>query len=380
MIKSFIVSTREVDEIETAVNEIISALEPEKNLLKNSLGIISCYSEFEETGVLKAVCDALPFDCIGATTALVSACKQTEQIILTVAVLTSDDCGFGTVSLHIDENYNETIALALNPLFECPGEGPALMLGYFPLTTGVSGDLVINAIDRASGGVPLFGTAATIHNTDYPNAKTILNGEAKTKTVVLGLIYGPVNYSFGIASLDDSITRKLSAVITGSEDNVLTEINNQNFLEYFLELGLPRAIFSLETLPLIIDTKDSTVPVVRVVISLTPEGHAVCAGAMPQGAGLSIGRVDADDIISTTESAIRPLIENACTILSYSCISRYWALGAQNMAEAGKVGEMCGDVNYLFACSGGEICPLPGANGKTVNIYHNYTNAICKLW
>ena len=68
MIKSFVATTREVDDVQAAVAEITAALDLEKNLLKNSLGVISCFSDFEETGVLKAICDSLPFDCIGSTT------------------------------------------------------------------------------------------------------------------------------------------------------------------------------------------------------------------------------------------------------------------------------------------------------------------------
>ena len=72
-------------------------------------------------------------------------------------------------------------------------------------------------------------------------------------------------------------------------------------------------------------------------------------------------------------------MENDSVLLSYSCMARYLALGTNNAAEAEKVGELAGDKGYLFACSGGEVCPLPDASGKLKNFFHNYTNVFCKL-
>jgi len=46
MIKSIIATTLEIDDAEAAVNDILSGIKPETGLLKNSLGIISCFSEF----------------------------------------------------------------------------------------------------------------------------------------------------------------------------------------------------------------------------------------------------------------------------------------------------------------------------------------------
>ena len=84
MIKSISATTREIDDAQAAVSELKSALDLEKNLLKNSLGIISCFSDFAETGVLKAICAALPFDCIGATTCICAAGQEIDQIMLTI--------------------------------------------------------------------------------------------------------------------------------------------------------------------------------------------------------------------------------------------------------------------------------------------------------
>ncbi|MCL2690304.1 MAG: FIST C-terminal domain-containing protein [Chitinispirillia bacterium] len=379
MIKSFTAVTREIDEAEIAVEEIMAALEPKKNLLKNSLGIISCYSEFVETGVLKAICDALPFDCIGSTTCISSAGKQTDRMILSLVVLTSDDCSFETKAIPIAaEKYEETVNSALSPLMDRSGEKPVLLLGYFPLMN-VSGNMILTAIDKTTGGIPLFGTAAIDHNPDFSTSQTIHNGEAFREAAVVGLIYGNVNYTFELASLNADKIRKQQAIITEANGNTLIGVNGKVALEYLEEIGLKKTDFDKVFMPLVVGHKDGTRPVARGILSFTPEGHAFCGGEMTVGATLAVGRVDMEDVISTTEDILKTLVQKESTVLSYSCLVRYLTLGTKFTAEADKMGEVCGDMNYLYASAGGEICPIPDESGKLKNYFHNYTNVFCRL-
>ena len=381
MIKTISATTREIDNPKTAAAEIIAALEPSKNLLKNSMGIISCFSEFEETGVLKAICDALPFDCIGATTCVCSANGQTDQIIFSVTVLTSDDCSFETVELALGEKYDESIDAGLSPLFGRSDIKPALIFSYFPLMHTVSGDMMLSAIDKATGGIPLYGTVAVDHTMDYATAKTIRNGEMFRESIVLGMISGNFDFTFEIASLDEDKIRKQKAIITESDGNILIGVNGKTALEYLEEIGLTKTELAtgLGILPLVIGNKDGTKPVARAVFALTPDGHAVCGGTMPVGATLSIGRLSRGDILQNTETIIKPFFKLDSVMFSYSCVARHLALGADNTAEAEKVCEIAGDNKYVFACSGGEICPLPDSNGILKNFFHNFTNILCRI-
>ena len=47
MIKSFSATTREIDDPQVAVAEVLAALDLDNNLLKNSLAIVFCYPDFE---------------------------------------------------------------------------------------------------------------------------------------------------------------------------------------------------------------------------------------------------------------------------------------------------------------------------------------------
>ena len=67
MIQMMTAFTTEVDEIDDALNEILGQLNLGA-LKKNSAGIITCHSDFADSGLIEALAERLPFDTIGATT------------------------------------------------------------------------------------------------------------------------------------------------------------------------------------------------------------------------------------------------------------------------------------------------------------------------
>ena len=381
MIKSIIAVTREIDDAAAAAAEILEAVKPEANLLKNSLGIISCFSEFAETGALEAICEALPFDCIGATTCLSAAGREIDQILFSITVLTSYDCSFKTAMIPVSEDYEKNIAAAAAGLTDRSGENPALVLSYFPLMYNLSGDMLLSSIDEVLNGAPLFGTVAVDHTVDYSAASTIYNGEMFREAVVLGAVWGDVDVWFEVAALNENKIRKQKAVITESSGNILMGVNGKTALEYLEEIGLTRAELSmgLGIVPLVIDHNDGTKPVARGVFSVTPEGYAVCGGAMPKNATLALGAIEGEDVLQITGDALKSFKEKDSVILGYSCIARYLTLGADSTAEARIVTEAAMDTGCFFAHSGGEICPLPDTDGKLKNYFHNYSIVLCKL-
>jgi hypothetical protein len=352
------------------------------NLLKNSLGVITCFSEFAETGVLKAICDAMPFDCIGNTSCLTSGDKEVGQIILAITVLTSDDCEFKTIGFPVTDDYKGSVAVGMAELLKKSEDAPKLILSYFPLIKTISGDIIIEEIDKATGGIPLFGTVAIDHNVDYSTSQTIYNGEAFRERVVLGAIYGNPQFTFEVASLNEEKVRKQKAIITSSEGSILTGVNGISVIDYLKEIGLTRTEIEmgLAILPLVVDHKDGTKPVARAIYAITPEGHAVCGGLTPVGATVAIGRIDMDDVLYTTEQSLKALVEEGKFIFNYSCMARYLALGANINAEAERVMEVAGDTPYMYSCSAGEICPLIDEKGNYRNFFHNYSIVFCKLW
>ena len=382
MIKSYTATTREIDDPQAAVAEILAMLAPDNNLLKNSLGIISCFSEFEDTGVLKAICDALPFECIGATSCLCSAGQEIDEILFAITVLTSDDCDFKSLAIPITEQYEQNISSSLTALLGHSPEKPALFFSYFPLMNTVSGDLILSALDEATGSIPLFGMTTVDHTADYSSAKTIYNGNGYSEMAVLCAVFGVPKVEFGVASIDDSNIRKQKAIITESNGNTLIGVNGKLAIEYLEEIGYTReeVCTGLGVVPLVIDYMDGPKSVVRAVFTYTPEGHVVCGGKMPVNSTLGLAKhMEKSDVLETAGVNMRALSEKGSTILSYSCVARYLVLGMDNTAEAETLIENAGGANHMFSYSGGEICPMPGANGKLKNVFHNYTIVFCRL-
>ena len=96
MIKALTAFTYEADDAKEAVEEILKQLDLEHNLLKYSVGFITCYLDFIKGGIVEALCADLPFEVIGCTTPMNGGPKAGDQILLTLMVLTSDSTEFAT--------------------------------------------------------------------------------------------------------------------------------------------------------------------------------------------------------------------------------------------------------------------------------------------
>jgi hypothetical protein len=251
-----------------------------------------------------------------------------------------------------------------------------------PLFFNIAGDNVVQAIDEVSGGVPLFGTLAVDHTTDYHTSQTIFNKSASINKLSTILISGDIKPSFSVASMLDTKIMRQKAIVTKSRDNILMEVNNMSVLDYLRSIGLARSgkIEGLNTIPFTIDFNDGGKPVVRAIFSMTPEGYAVCGGSMPVNTTLGIGSIDHDDVLLTTKEAMGnlPLETENNGLFIFSCVSRNMALGFDISAEMDTIqNAIGGKVPYMMAYSGGEICPVSIGEGKLINRFHNDTIITC---
>jgi len=88
--------TLELDDPAVAVAEILEQLDLENRLLAHSAGFITCSSDYVETGMVKAICDALPFEVVGCTPLTNAVNQEGGTLLLCLSVLTADDCRFVT--------------------------------------------------------------------------------------------------------------------------------------------------------------------------------------------------------------------------------------------------------------------------------------------
>ncbi len=388
MLKAFTAFTNEIDNIEQAVSELLSQLDMEDKLLENSIGIVSCYTEYLESGVIAELSRRLPFDVLGTTTIANASRGEVGEMMLNLMVLTSDDVSFSTgLTEPILGESEEPIRAAYESAAAKLSGKADLIISFAPLLLNVGGDFFINAFDRVTGGIPNFGAITVDHNPDYGQASVIYNGEAYRDRYAFILAQGNLSPAFYIGNISEEKVFSEKGAVTASVGNQLQAVNGVSVTDYLLSIGLTKdengTIPGINSFPIIVDYHDGTAPVARAMFALTPEGYAVCGGDIPVGAALSIGEFDPLEIQDTAKRTLQNVLEESgkSIFLMYSCIGRYFAQGANPMVEAEGIRDLMkkAGLPYLFAYSGGELCPVYDHNGDVSNRNHNNTLIICAL-
>jgi hypothetical protein len=389
MVNMITAHTEEIDDIDAATAELLSQIEAKGPLKKHSMGLVSCFTDFISSGLIKELAEKLPFEMAGVTT-LASADRDTMgEALLILTVLTSDELEFvaGLTGVITGEDPE-----LLRPAYEKAAgnrqKKPAFMIGFAPLLMNVSGDFFAEAWGDITGNVPVFGTLAVDHNTDYHEAQTILNGETFRDRFVFVLVYGAIKPSFIIGGISENKVFREKGVVTASQGNQLREVNGVSVADYLTSLGLSKdengLIVGINSFPFILDYNDGAQPVIRVMFAITPEGHAVCGGKMPVGASLTVGSINAEEVVKTTGETLKIALAigenngNKNGVLIFSCVGRFFAQGFNPAAEMKKARDVLGDkLPFHFAYSGTELCPVYGNNGAIFNRSHNDTIVIC---
>lgn len=382
MIITLTACTFEIDEVDLAVSEIKEQLDIDANLKKNSIGLLTCYAEFIDSGVVQALSEALPFDIVGCTTLGNATNGAHGHMMLALTVLTSDDISFSAgMTDSLDAEQEKPMREAYERAAAKLPEKPTMILTYMALLYHVGGDYTIELLDKISGGVPCFGTVAVDHTQDYHVTQTLYNGKASRDAMAFVLVSGDVDPLFFLTSISEEKIVKQKAIITASNGNVLMEVNDIPILKHLENLGLSKdgRIDGANSIPFIVDFNDGSQPSARAIYALTDEGYAVCGGVMPVGSTLSVGSIDYEDVIHTTTELIKRAEESGKKqgFLLFSCLSRNLALGVDTEAEMVLAEEKITSCPFQFTYSGGEICPSYDANGKIVNRFHNDTVIGC---
>jgi hypothetical protein len=383
MVRALTFFTENIDDPQEAVAEIKAQLEAGPGLLKNAVGIIACHYEFVLTGTAKAVCESLPFDVAGTISSVQATNDAKGTLLLTLLVLTSDDLRFktgitpslkGEPGKKIEETYR-TIS---------GGEKPALIFAFAPFMVENSGDGYVDALSRASGGVPCFGTLAVDDTSDFRECYMLYRGEHYRDKMSLIFCYGDISPRFYLAAISENKLLDRAALITSSEGHILKEVNGRPVVEFFESLGLTKASetsYAMTSLPFMLDYGDGTPMVAKIFIGLNEQKQAICAGIMPEGSTLYMGISDKEDVVLTSGKLIKKALEetaNPSVLIGYSCIARSMTLGSDIFKEVELVqGEIAGKTPVLMAYSGGEICPTKVTDTAAINRFHNNTFILC---
>jgi len=384
MIQTITAHTIEIDDIDIAVQEIVEQLPAADSLLPNTVGILACHYEFVFSGVVEALCAALPFEVVGAITSAQATPATADGMLLTLMVLTSDEVTFrvglsdsllGAPADVVEDVYNRTAL---------PGEKPALILPYAAFLPQNSGDDYVAVLSKLSGNAPLFGTLAVDDTQTFENCFAIHNGQHYRDKMALLLMYGNLSPRFCIATISKDKIVDRPALITKSHGHILEEINGRPLMEYFESFDLAEATksgYAMSSIPFLLDYGDGTPFVSKVFIQMTPDNNGLFAGQMPEGSTMYMGVFDRDDVLLTTGNAVQEALGGGGAIngaLAYSCVARYMSLGGDTLAELTHMRALLGtEVPFMMAYSGGEICPTQVRDDVATNRFHNDSFILC---
>lgn len=378
--------TTEIDEPENAVHEILERIRPD-SLAANSIGLATCESEFMDSGAAKAICDALPFDVVGVNTSMSGTPTQAAPYQFSLMVLTGDDISFSTALSEPLVGDPARRSAGLGDMCAAAAtnvDAPAMAFAYAPMFEDFNDEDLIAALDAASGGLPLFGTLAVNYEDGrYTGTRILHNGADYPDRACITYVSGNITPVFRMERLPENRILKQKAIITRSRGNILVEVNDMPVMQFMSSLGLVQngQLIGIHSMPFILDVGPDSPPQSRSVLHVSPEGHVVCAGAMPVGATLALGAQDSDAVIDTTDRLLGSLAghSGAKAAIFYSCHSRALALGLEEKAEYERVRRSLGEsVPFVFAYSGGEIAPV-NVGGALRNSSHSDTVVACML-
>jgi len=384
MIKMYTARTSEIDEIDEAISEIKSQIDFTA-LKKNAGGLIFCHIDFIDSGVVKALCDELPFNIIGMTS-MASADKHGHSLFdLTLTVLTSDEVTFevGMTDSINHDNYAVEIDELYNRVRSNTEDDPSMIFTFMPHIRDVSGCEAVAAMDKSCHGIPIWGSLTSSIDFNYETVQTICNGKCLSAGVAMMFVNGPVDPKFIVYSIPERNISNNRAIITKSEGAVLREINDTPVLEYLANIGLVITKENITTTPLMMYYGDSEEPVALGFYMLYDDGSVLTGGEMPVGTSFAVGSIDTQGIHESAEDGLEQILElkDRQATLMLPCVTRYIMLAPDQESELRLIEEklMNSEHPFMMGYSGGEICPMPGQDGKLHNRFHNYTFCACVL-
>ena len=384
MITMYTARTSEIDEISEAISEIKNQIDFSA-LKKNSGGLIFCHIDFIDSGLVAALCGELPFDVIGMTS-MASADEHGYGLYdLTLTVLTSDEVGFEIgMTGNIDRDNLTTEADQLfKRLRGKVADDPSLIITFMPYVREISGYEILSAMDKSCNGLPMWGSITNNCDYAYESVQTICNGKALPAGIAVMFLNGSIDPGFIVSSIPERNIINNRAVITSSDGVIVREINNLPVLDYLANMGLNVNRENITTTPLMVYYDDAEKAVALGFYTLLDDGSVLAGGELPIGTPISVGSIDAHGIFESSEAGLNQILEreNRRATLLLPCVTRYIMLAPDQERELRLIEKKLSAEGrpFMMGYSGGEICPVPDANGKLRNRFHNYSFCACVI-
>ncbi len=397
--RSIVAYTDEIDDLDAAAKELFAQTSGFA-LAKNSLAILYTEEDTDYPELYARLSKHWDFPVIGCTAMAMLADRNGYcRNGISVLILTADDCRFsvGITGELGREGYREEIASLYREAEAQHDSEVKLCLSYFGISMAdvvLSGSNLLNALNDASNGLPIYGGAAG-DSLSFTGYRVFCNDRAVKNGLVLALVSGNVSPRFvRINSVER--TASFSYEITRADGNVVYRLGDDSFVDTLRKENMrvdvkdPMSSYLLSPFVVTVDKGDGDkVEVARVLSSLDLEkGSGAFLGYMPEGATLNIGLISREDVCQTVEKAFDRLFGELAqregehsTILCTSCCARFLALMNNPSVEAeAYLSRLPEDQPLMGFYSYGEVCPAQGGKtGREYNLFHNFTFTILAL-
>jgi hypothetical protein len=390
--QAFIAYTDEIDDVEVAVAAIRAQLGDCCSQKEHTLGILTCHPEFVHSGVVAALLEAMPFPMVGMTTSCVGAGpiladdqdRAEGALRLTMMVLTGDDVRFDIVQSRSLAADTDIPAVAREML--AGRDTPAMLLAFTPAHSTVPGDALCSAVSLAMPGVPLFGGVGVDDSALYnEDCYAITPAGSVQDAFVIVLLYGALAPAFFTASVPVERMMGGSWHITDSEGSLLRAVNDRPVMEYLEDFSLTRSLAedgALTSLSLIVEEPGKP-PYSHTMLAINADGALQCGGWMPCGSEIRLARFEKGAMLSAADALLKTALDDPrrpAAFLVWCCATRAAVLGDDTLAEIRLLRQAAGDIPFLLAYAGGEICPGVGEGGQVYNQFHNQSFTLCAMY
>ena len=379
--------TNEIDDLDIALKELEGQID-RSELLKNSCAIVFCGYEVDTEELVHRLEKLLDMPFIGCTSIGMLNSKGYTQSSITVTILTADDCSFIT-GITDEIICNEELDKLVEKYRELSAKLPEkekVIITYTAWDPDIEADNVVDLLDEASDGVPVFGGIASdgwSFNEDFVFCGT----ELSRKKIALLMITGNIEPMFQIAhSVKKS--SNMNKTVTRSQGNVVYTIDDQPIVDFLEENGFGggKTDVMLDYLgtpfKIRVQTHDNDkVEILRCLVSMDHK-KKTCKflGKVPEGCEMNMVLLGKKDIEVSAKNTFHTMLTKInesknrkySLILCSSCVARYSLIvsdkNVEGRAFAYKLPEglnLCG--YYGFS----EFCP---ANGKDVGRLYNTLN------
>jgi hypothetical protein len=404
MFNSTTAVTYELDDIASGADELARITKENLTFARNSFGLLFCDSDVDHAGFASALARKLGVPIVGySATAMFCGAEGLCDSAAILTTVTSDDVNF---SIAVSEpltgdNIVSQIASTYNRAKSSLEGEPKLILAFPPYLLGIMLDIFPRELERASGGLPVFG-GLPAHDDMRGRTAVYCGDSASSDRMTVLLMSGNLKPVMTVKNSLGALAN-LKRTVTESKGSVVYRVGDDTFVKFLERFGLDveklanpdERTISFTTYPLLIEKTGGEnpdgIPVVRTLHGVDlEEGSGTAIGEVPEGSVISVGILLPKDIEKSSSDSVQDLLGKMAageaegyrysTVFAVSCVARYYVMANRNTLETDVLREKLPEgLSMSGYYSFGEICPTSVRGGKALNAAHNESLVLLAL-